>query len=481
MLTPYYLFHITWGQLMSAEILARIQFAFTIMYHMVFPVLTIGLAAYLVIMEALWLKTRDRHYYGHCRFWGSIFLLNFAMGVVTGVVMEFQFGMNWAAFSRITGDFFGNVIGFEAAMAFAVEAAFLAIMIFGWHRVTPAVHLFATSVVAIGAIVSAFWIMDASSWMQTPAGVVMDGGRIAVTSYRAAIFNPAMGVSFLHMILACIEISLFVVGGLSAWYILNRQHTAFFITSFKAAVIAAIVCTPLQMYVGDASGRAVVRLQPAKAAAMEAHWDTNAPGKGASFALVAWPSRERERNAFAIEVPYLLSFLSTRTFTGTVQGLREFPPQDRPPILLPFYTFRIMAGLGTLMMFLMFWTLWAWWKGGLAPRNIEGQKWLLWGWIAAVPCSYVAMEAGWAVREVGRQPWVVYGLLRTDQAGSVMATGPVLASMIMYAVLYAALFAFFLVYLGRIIRKGPDIASLPAPPGDYVYAGDGTPYRTEER
>lgn len=445
--------------------LSRLQFAFTTMFHILWPVLTVGLSIFLVVLEALWLRGRDAVWYRHARFWGRLLLLTFAVGVATGLVLEFQFGTNWALFATLAGGIFGNMIGFEAAMAFALEAAFLALMMFGWRRLPRPVHLASSVLVAFAASLSAFWIMDANSWMQTPTGVVMQGGRLTVTSYLAAIANPVMLVSFFHMWLACLEISLFVVAGISAWYIRREQHVDFFLRSFRMGVVAAIFITPLQIYVGDGSGRAVVRWQPAKTAAMEAHWQTNRPGEPASWALLAIPDPAAQQNSWEVRIPYLLSLLATRTETGQVRGLRSFPRDEQPPVALPFYAFRLMAGLGTALFLLMIWTLGVWGRGGLAPSRAPGRKWLLRGWMAGIPASYLAMETGWLVREVGRQPWIIYGLARTRDTGSILPPGPVLASLLTYVAAYGLLLVLFLLYVRKILHEGPDLESEPPSPG----------------
>ncbi|MCX6353439.1 MAG: cytochrome ubiquinol oxidase subunit I [Candidatus Aureabacteria bacterium] len=440
--------------------LSRLQFSFTIMFHILWPALTIGMSVFLVVMEAIWLKTADSRYYRHCRFWGSLFLLNFAIGVVTGVVMEFQFGTNWAGFSAVTGDFFGNILGFEAAMAFAMEAAFLAIMMFGWNRVSRAVHMLSTVLVTLGASLSAFWIMDGNAWMQVPAGVTMRAGHLVPVSYREAIFNADIFLSFSHMWFACLIVGLFVVAGLSAGYILKKRDTEFFLLSFKMAVVAAIVAAPLQIYLGDASGRLIARYQPAKVAAMESHWDTNPPGIGAPLAVVAWPDPERQENRWAIEIPYLMSLLTTHSLTGQVKGLKEFPREDRPPIVLPFYAFRIMAVLGIGIFFLMLWTVWDWLRGLLSPERAATRKWLLRCWLFGIPAPYIALEMGWIVREVGRQPWVVYGILRTESTVSRLSARPVQASLAAYVIIYTLLFVLFFIFARRIIQKGPDTTAV---------------------
>ncbi|WP_217995078.1 cytochrome ubiquinol oxidase subunit I [Methylogaea oryzae] len=314
-------------------LLSRLQFAVTAIFHILWPLLTIGLSLFLVAMEVLWLKTRDEDYYRHVRFWSKLFLLNFTMGVVSGIPMEFEFGANWDRFSGFAGEFFGNALGFEGAMAFMLEAGFLGIMLFGWTRVTPAIHLFASAMVALGASLSAFWILVANSWMQTPAGGHVENGRFRVDSYADAIFNPDMPLAFAHMWGACLETSLFVIGGLSAWYIVRNRHPAFFLKSFKAALLAAVLVAPLQVILGDIKGREVYKTQPVKMAAIEAHWETNPPGQGASWNVLAWPDRQAEANVWAIRLPQVLSLLATTTWDGRVAGLKAFPAADRPPAI----------------------------------------------------------------------------------------------------------------------------------------------------
>lgn len=441
---------------MNTVLLSRIQFAFTAMFHILWPVLTIGLSLFLVIMEALWLKTKDETYYRHARFWGRLFALNFAVGVVSGIPMEFQFGTNWSAFSLAGGDVFGHLLGFEAAMSFMLEAAFLGIMLFGWKRVSPRMHLFATVMVALGSFLSGYWIMVASSWMQTPTGGYMAEGRFVLTSHWDSIMNPnaIWGVS--HMLAAAVEVSLFVVGGISAWYLMKERHTDFFLKSFKMAVLFAVIIAPLQLFLGDGSGRSSAMYQPAKLAAMEAHWETNPQGEGAPWRIFAWPDQDKQKNLWEINVPYALSLLITHSPTGQVKGMKEFPREDQPPVWLPFVAFRIMMVLGFLFFFLMVWTLWGWRRGKLTAELVSNQKWLLRSWIIAVPLSYVAVEAGWIVREVGRQPWTLYGLVRTVHSASQLPSAAVRTSLFLFIVIYSVLFALFLIFARYVLAQGPD-------------------------
>jgi cytochrome d ubiquinol oxidase subunit I len=439
-------------------ILSRAQFAFTALFHILWPVLTVGLSLFLVVVETLWIRTGDAQYYHHARFWGRLLLLNFGIGVVSGIPLEFQFGTNWSGFAVVSGDFMGNILGFEAAMAFMLEAGFIGIMMFGWQRVAPGIHLFATLMVAVGASLSAFWIMAASAWMQTPAGVHLEGGRLVVDSYFDAIFSPAMPASVAHMWFACLETTLFVVGGISAWYLLQARHVEFFLKSFKLAALGAAIVTPVQIVLGDASGLVIAAHQPAKLAASEGHWETNLPGQGAPWALLAWPDPAAQRNRWAIELPSGLSLLATHSLTGRVPGLKEFPRADQPPVLVPFYALRIMVAIGFWLLLLTAWTLWVWRRGGALQR----ERRLLGFWVASLPLGYLAVEMGWLLREVGRQPWVVQGLLRTGEAASALPAETVGASLLAYVVIYGTLLTVFLVYARRLVRRGPDL-SAPVP------------------
>jgi cytochrome d ubiquinol oxidase subunit I len=446
--------------LMDDVFLSRVQFAFATGFHICFSSFSVGLAVFLAVMEGLWLKTRDDDYLRHARLWGKLFLLVFAVGVVTGLPLAFQFGTNWERFSAATGGFFGNLLHFEATMAFLLEASFLGVMLFGWNRVSPRAHFFATLMVAFGASLSAFWIMVANAWMQTPAGGHMENGRFVVDSYVQAIFNPDWFGAFSHMWVACLETALFVVGGVSAWKILVGKHPAFFRKSFRVALWAALFAAPLQFLLGDHSGLLIAKHQPAKLAATEAHWVTNPPGQPASWNMAAWPNREKGKNDFEVRIPYGLSLIITHSFTGQVKGLLEFPPDERPPILIPFYAFRIMMGLGMAMIGLALVTAFLDWKKKLTAETITGQKQLLFLWTLMIPTGFLAVLAGWMTREVGRQPWVVYGLIRTEDAASVLPAPAVGLSLLFFVVVYAVLLVVFSRFALRIMAGDPP--ALPA-------------------
>lgn len=446
--------------------LSRLQFAVTAMFHILWPLLTVGLSIILVVFEGLWLKTGDIDCYRHARFWGKLFLLNFSMGVISGLPMEFEFGTNWSRFSMVAGEFFGNILGYEGAMAFMLEAGFLGIMLFGWGRVPPVIHFLATCMVAMGASFSAFWILVANSWMQTPAGIHLENGSVVVDSYFEAIFNKNMPWGVSHMWLACLATSLFVIGGLSAWYLLKERHTDFFLKSFKLAAIGAIFVVPIQIYLGDGSGREVFANQPAKGAAIEAHWTTNQAGQGAAWNLLAWPNREDQKNDWALSVPNGLSILATGSLQGQVQGLSAFAKDDQPPaIALIFYSFRVMVAVGMFFLGLMLWTSVSWLKGRLSAEFVGKHRLLLQAWVASIPLGYLAAECGWIVREVGRQPWVIYNILRTRDAASILPASVVTVSLLAFIAVYGILFILFLVFAGRLIRKGPDLSLMPPAAG----------------
>ena len=439
--------------------LSRMQFAVTTLFHMLWPLLSIGLGLLLVLLEALWLKTGREIYYRHTRFWSKLFLLSFGIGIASGVPLEFQFGTNWAKFSRTSGEFFGNILGFEGAWAFMLEAAFLGIMLFAWEKVSRGVHFFATVMVALGASISAFWIMAANAWMQVPAGVKIENGVAIVTDYAAAIFNPALVHSFTHMWVACVETTLFFVAGISAWAILKNHHPSFFLKSFKICLALSIIFTPLQIYLGDLSGRKVAVYQPAKTAAMEAHWQTNATGTGASWVLAAWPDPQNQQNTWQIRIPYLLSILTTHSLTGKVAGLQEFPQSDQPPVAVTFYSFRLMLAIGFIFLVLMIWGLIKWRKGLLDEEYISRNQFFWFAWALSIPLGFIASDLGWVVREVGRQPWVLYNIMRTSDGVSNLTASATLTTLLAYCLVYLAMLIFYVIFAKRIIDKGPDLIS----------------------
>lgn len=445
--------------------LSRMQFAFTAIFHILWPILTTGMGIYLTIVEGIWLKTRNPDYYHHARFWSKFYVLNFGIGVATGIPMEFQFGTNWAPFSEAVGNFFGSVIGFEASWAFMLEAAFLGIMLFGWERVNPIIHFMSTILVAVGANLSTLWILTANSWMQTPAGGELVEGKFVVHDYFQAMFNPFMANSVLHMFFATLETSLFVIGGISAWYILKRRHEAFFSKSFKIVLATAIAVAPLQIYIGHLSGEQVYHYQPAKLAAMEAQWETTPAGQPADWSLLALPNEKTGKNDWEITIPgalgYILEF--KKNLSEPVRGLNEWKPEDRPHLVgLIYYAFRTMIAIGFFLAGLMGISVLYWLLGRLSPEKINQQRLLMVGWIFAAPLGYIAVESGWIVRCVGRQPWTLYGQIRTVDSVSNLPPSTVLTSLTSFVVVYSLLFMTALFFGSRIIQKGPNL-ELPVP------------------
>ncbi|MBD2022578.1 cytochrome ubiquinol oxidase subunit I [Leptolyngbya sp. FACHB-36] len=445
--------------------LSRMQFALTALFHMLWPTLTTGVGIYLVIVEGLWLRTRNPDYYLHARFWSKLYVLNFGIGVATGIPMEFQFGTNWAPFSEAVGNFFGSVIGFEAAWAFMLEAAFLGIMLFGWERVNPSIHFLSTIMVAVGANLSTVWILTANSWMQSPAGGEMINGKFVVTDYFQAMANPFARNSILHMFFATLETSLFVIGGISAWYLLNNRFPAFFAKSFKIVLATTIAVAPIQIYMGHLSGEQVYHYQPAKLAAMEAQWDTTPAGQPADWSLIALPNDKEQRNDWEISIPNALGYILEfkKNLSEPVIGLRDFKPDERPHLIgLIYYSFHIMVVIGFFLAAVMGITVLQWLRGKLSPDNIVQQKWLMIAWMFSAPLGFIAIDSGWIVRCTGRQPWTLYKEIRTVDSVSNIPASNVLTSLICFAVVYSLLFVATLYFGSRIVRKGPNL-DLPVP------------------
>ncbi|MGD0265751.1 MAG: cytochrome ubiquinol oxidase subunit I [Candidatus Methylomirabilota bacterium] len=436
---------------MDPVLLSRIQFGLTISFHYIFPPLSIGLGVILVLMEALYLKTRNPLFQQMTRFWVRIFGLTFALGVASGVVMEFQFGTNWAAYSRFVGDVFGSALAAEGIFAFFLESGFLAILLFGWDKVSPRVHMLSTCMVALGAHFSAIWIIVADSWMQTPAGyhVVQSvlRSRAEVVDFWAVVFNPSTMVRLTHTVLGAWQAAAFLVLSVSAFYLLKRRHVEFARTSMKIGLIVAVVASLLSLVTGDFSGRVVARYQPAKLAAMEGHFPASAP---AGMYLFGWVS-EAEQRVTGIGVPGMLSFLVHGDTTKPVTGLTAFPPQDRPPVNPVFQAFHVMVGVGTILIGLSLLGAFLWWRGSLFEA-----RWLLWIYVFAVLLPQVGNQLGWFTAEVGRQPWIVYGLMRTAAGVSPSVTaGHAVASLVLFTLIYLLLFVLFIYLLDQKIRHGP--------------------------
>ncbi len=438
---------------MDALLLSRVQFGLTTAFHIIFPTLTIGLALYLVIIEFLWLRTRQEIYYRLYRFWVKIFAIHFAVGVVTGITLEFEFGTNFAVFSQKVANVLGPMLAYEGMTAFFLEAGFLGIMLFGWNRVSPAVHFLSTCLVAAGANLSALWIMAANAWMQTPAGYRIEAGTFYLTSLKEAFFNPAFPTHLIHMLLASYSTTAFAVAGISAWFLLKRRNENFYRKSLGLALIMALLAAPLQVVVGDLKGLAVAEHQPVKLAAMEAHWETNTEG-GADFTLFALPDPENERNRFAISIPGALSWLITHSADGRIAGLKDVPKADRPNVMVTFWTFRFMVAIGFLFLGIAVWTAVLWFRKKLFTT--PGYFKVL---VAVQPLGFAATILGWVTAEMGRQPWIVYGLMRTSEGGSPIPAGNVVWSLIMFILFFGLIGAAYFYYTIKALRHGPDMDS----------------------
>lgn len=428
-------------------LLSRLQFAFVVSFHILFPSFTIGLASWLAVLEALWLKTGRQDYAELYRFWVKIFALSFGMGVVSGIVMSFQFGTNWSGFSDATGNILGPLLAYEVMTAFFLEATFLGIMLFGWGRVPKGLHFFATLMVAFGTLVSTFWIISANSWMQSPAGYELIDGRFHVTDWWAAIFSPTFPDRLAHMVLASYLTTAFLVGGVGAWYLLRQRFLPHARIMLSMALWLIAVLAPVQIFVGDQHGLGVREHQPAKLAAIEGHWETV---RGASFVVAAWPDQEREENLYEIAIPKLGSLILTHSLDGEIQGLTEWPAEDRPPVAIVFWTFRIMVGIGFLMLAVGIAGLVLRWRGRLFVSRRFHQV-----CVVMAPSGLLAVLTGWFTAEIGRQPWVVYGHLRTEDAMSPLATGSIVASLILFLLAYAAVFSAGITYMAKQIGIGP--------------------------
>ncbi len=437
---------------MDVLTLSRIQFGATIGFHYLFPPLSIGLGVMLVLMEGAWLKTGDTLYHQMARFWTKVFALTFAIGVATGIVMEFEFGTNWATYSRFVGDVFGSALAAEGIFAFFLESGFLAVLLFGWDKVGRKTHFFATCMVALGAHFSAVWIVVANSWMQTPAGyhIVGEGmhARAEVTDFWQVVFNPSMLERLFHTLCGAWSAGAFLVVSVSAWYLLKGKYTEFARKSLKLGLIVALVASCLQAASGHLSAQGVAKNQPAKLAAFEGLYNTTS---NAPLVLAGYVDEKNER-VVGLSAPGLLSFLTHNDLHTPVTGLNEFKPEDRPPVQASFLFFHGMVGIGFALIgiaalgFLYF-------KQG----TLHERRWLLWLMVFSVLGPQLANQLGWFAAEVGRQPWIVYGVMRTPEAlSAVVKANLVLTSLIMFTVIYFLLFAVFIYLLNEKIQHGPD-------------------------
>ena len=437
-------------EMFDPVLLARIQFAFTISFHIIFPAFTIGLASWLAVLEWRWLKTGNTVYEEVYRMWVKIFAVTFGMGVVSGVVMSFQFGTNWSVFSDRAGNVLGPLLGYEVLTAFFLEASFLGVMLFGWNRVSPKMHFAATIIVAVGTLISAFWILSANSWMQTPQGYrVGADGLLYPTDWIKIIFNPSFPYRFLHMVTASYLTTAFVVGGIGAYYLWRNRHVKHARVMLGMAIIMAIFVAPIQAVMGDFHGLNTLKHQPAKVAAMEGIWETE---QGAPLKLFGWPDQEEEKTKYAIEIPKLSSLILTHDLNGEVKGLKEWPKDERPPVAWIFWSFRAMVGIGVLMIF----------TGVTAAilylrKQLFNKRWFQLWCMVMTPSGFVAVLAGWFVTEIGRQPYIVYGVMRTAETISPVMGSQVALSLLAFIFSYVFVFGAGSYYILRLIGKGPGI------------------------
>jgi cytochrome bd ubiquinol oxidase subunit I len=431
-------------------IAARAQFAFTIAFHILWPAYTIGISGFIAIVSALWLKTGKQVYHDLLRFWIHLFALGFAMGVVTGIVMSYEIGTNWSEFARRTANVIGPFFAYEVLLAFFLEAGFIGVMLFGMNRVGPRLHFLACLAVAIGAMVSAFWILAANSWMHTPAGFVLDSdGIFQVVSWWDAIFTPSFPYRFTHMVVAAYITGMFVVVGVSGFYLWRRRHLEFARTGLSIAMWILLALVPAQIAIGDMHGLNTLKHQPVKVAAMEGDWETR---RGQPMVLFAWPNETAERNDYEIAIPKLGSLILTHDWDGEVAGLKSVPPQERPPVPVVFFAFRIMVGIGLVLLAIVLTGAVLRWRGRLYDT-----RWFSIVCAFSSPLPFLAILAGWTVTETGRQPYVVYGLLRTADAVSPVASAAVFGSLALFVIVYTVLLIAFFFYATRLVLRGPEI------------------------
>lgn len=438
---------------MDVEILSRIQFAFTIAFHYIYPPLSIGLGVLLVVMEGMYLKTKNKMYEEMTRFWVKIFALTFAMGVATGIVMEFEFGTNWSTYSRFVGDVFGSALAAEGIFAFFLESGFLAVLVFGWNKVSPKVHFFSTIMVSLGSMMSAVWIVVANSWQQTPAGyhIVGEGinARAEITDFWAMVFNPSSVERLSHVLSGCWLAGASLVLSVSAYYILKNKHIEFAKSSFKIALTLAVFASLFQLFTGHKSAVGISENQPAKLAAFEAHYDSSAAG---DLYLFGWVNDDKQEVNFGFKIPGMLSYLIHGDSKKPVTGLNAFAPADRPPVNIVFQSYHLMVAIGFGLIGLSLLGTFLWWRKKLFDR-----KWLMWIFVFSVLGPQFANQLGWISAEVGRQPWIVYGLMRTSEGLSkVVDANQVMFSLILFTIIYALLFVLFLYLLNEKIKHGPE-------------------------
>ncbi len=441
--------------MLDAVLLSRLQFAVASLFHFLFVPLTLGLSILTAIFETLYVKTGDEDYLRAAKFWGKLFLINFALGVVTGITLEFQFGTNWSKYSMYVGDIFGSLLAIEATLAFFLESTFIAVWHFGWNRLSPKLHALSIWLVAIASNISALWILLANGWMQHPVGYTIRNGRAELTSFLEVVTNPFGWMEFIHTVSGAYILAGFFVLGISAWHLRRKREVTFFKKCFKVAAVWTLIFALFEVFNGHLHGSEVAKAQPTKLAAMESLWETK---QGAPMYLLVIPDEEHERNKLELfPIPGMLSLLAYHDPGATVKGLKEWPEEERPPVALTFWSFRLMVGLGFLFAAL---SLWVFWK----RNNPEESPWLLRILPWVIPLPYLACELGWMVAEVGRQPWIVYGLMKTSKAVSPIAPAQVGISLLAFILVYTLLGLVDFYLLFKFARKGPGAKKTLAAP-----------------
>jgi cytochrome d ubiquinol oxidase subunit I len=439
----------------DAVFLARLQFAFTIIFHIIFPTFTIGLSAYIATLGALWVRSGEERYQLLMRFWTRIFAVSFAMGVVSGIVMSYEFGLNWSRYSVVVGNVVGPLIGYEVLSAFFLEATFLGVLLFGFNKVPPWLYAMSAAIVALGTAFSAFWILSANSWMQTPAGYELKDGIAYPTDWLAVVFNPSFPYRFAHMVNAAYLTTGFVVLAVGARFLLAGSHVEAGRTMLRMAIGLTAILAPLQLVIGDQHGLNTLKYQPLKIAAIEAHWDGSTPG---DFHIFAWPDEKEGINRYEISIPDGASLILTHRMHGLFQGLSSVPPADRPPVKTVFFAFRIMLGLGMFMIAAALFGAFLWWRGTLFET-----RWYLHVMAHCWWVGFVAVISGWVVTETGRQPWIAEHILRTADAASPVPAASIATTLALFILTYGTVFSFGIYYINRLIARGLD-----APAGEHA-------------
>jgi len=435
---------------MDVVFLSRLQFAAATMFHFLFVPLTLGLSFMVAYMETQYVRTGDKMYLAMTKFWGKLFLINFALGIVTGITLEFQFGTNWSRYSAFMGDIFGSLLAIEASVAFFLESTFIGIWIFGWKKLSKKMHATAMWLVAFAGSMSAVWILTANGWMQHPVGYVIRNNRAEVSDFLAIVFNKFAILEFFHVVSGAYVLSAFFVMGVSAYHLIKKENIDFFTRSFKIALVFGLIFSIFVAVEGDFHGVHVTRVQPAKLAAMESHWETT---KKAPLYLFVVPDEKNEKNKIEIgQIPGLLSFLGYHDINAEVKGLKDFPVDERPPVLLTFISFRMMVLLGTYFILATI-------TGFVLRNRLVENPWYLKIMLFSIPLPYLAIEFGWIVAEVGRQPWIVYGLMKTSDAASPIAGSQVLFSLIAFVLVYGILGAIGFGLIAKNAKKGPVLDS----------------------